>query len=327
MGERITLSYGDGMRDTYNIIRDVFLSSLSNPSLRELNDSARIGEFVFSCDSFTVKPLFFPDSDIGKLSIYGTVNDICVSAAEPLYLSLAIIVEEGFVIKTLEKIVSSIKIAAKNSGIKVVTGDFKVVEKKKIDGIFISTAGIGKRLKGRSSSFRKIKVGDKVIITGGIAEHGITILLSRNKIFDFDIKSDCQCLNKVLIPLWKKFSSIRFMRDPTRGGLASVLNEISLNTNLGIKIFENNIPLRKDVKAASELLGVDPYYLASEGRAVIVISKEKAKEAIKFLHNNGFRKASIIGTITKQSKVIIKTVSGGERILDFSYSLNLPRIC
>ncbi len=326
MREKITLSHGDGMQEAYNLIRDMFLPALSNPYLDKLDDAANIEDFVFTCDSFTVKPIFFPGSDIGKLSVYGTVNDICVSASVPLYLSLAIVVEEGFSLSTLKKIISSVKEATEISGTKIVSGDFKVVERKKVDGVFITTSGIGRKLK-RSPSLSKIKTGDKIIITGGIAEHGITILLSRNKIFEFNIESDCQSLVDILIPFWKRFPRTKFMRDPTRGGLASVLNEIVRGTKLGIKIFEERVPLREDVKVATELLGVDPYYLASEGRAVIILPNEDAKEAVKFLRTLGCREAAIIGEVVKTKSVIVKTVSGGERLLDFSYSLTLPRIC
>jgi len=326
MREKITLSHGDGMQEAYNLIRDMFLPALSNPYLDKLDDAANIEDFVFTCDSFTVKPIFFPGSDIGKLSVYGTVNDICVSASVPLYLSLAIVVEEGFSLSTLKKIISSVKEATEISGTKIVSGDFKVVERKKVDGVFITTSGIGRKLK-RNPSLSKIKTGDKIIITGGIAEHGITILLSRNKIFEFNIESDCQSLVDILIPFWKRFPRTKFMRDPTRGGLASVLNEIVRGTKLGIKIFEERVPLREDVKVATELLGVDPYYLASEGRAVIILPNEDAKEAVKFLRTLGCREAAIIGEVVKTKSVIVKTVSGGERLLDFSYSLTLPRIC
>ena len=234
MKGRISLSQGDGTKSTYQLIQDVFVKRLSNRYLSEVSDAAKIGDIAFSCDSFTVNPIYFPSSNIGKLAIYGTVNDICVSAAIPLYISLAIIVEEGFLRDDLEKLADSIAEAALKAEVQVVCGDFKVVEKNKADKIFIITSGIGTSIKRRSSSTNNIKDGDKIIITGPIAEHGIAILLSRNKIFEFNIESDCQSLRNITLPLWKNFSSIKFMRDPTRGGLASVLNEISLSRGLGI---------------------------------------------------------------------------------------------
>jgi hydrogenase expression/formation protein HypE len=328
MKERITLDYGDGTKRSYELIRDTFLPRLSNPTLAQLADAARIGNFVFSCDSFTVNPIQFPSSDIGKLSIYGTVNDISVSAAYPLYLSLAIIIEEGFLKHDLERLVESVKEAKDKAKVEVVSGDFKVVERGKIDKIFITTSGIGKRIPGTSPSIKKIKDRDKVIVTGSVGEHGIAVMLSRNKIFDFDIKSDCQSLRDILIPLWKNFPSIKFMRDPTRGGIAATLNEISLGSGLGIVLEEERIPLREDTKAACEILGIDPYYLACEGRALIIAERNEAREILKFLKKNNCRDAQIIGEVSsKLEKVVMQTLTGGRRILDFSYAFNLPRIC
>jgi hydrogenase expression/formation protein HypE len=329
MKERITLKEGEGTEATYNLIKDFFLKKLNNPFLLPLNDASYLKEsWVFSCDSFTVKPIFFPSSDIGKLSICGTINDLVVSGANPLYLSLAIIVEEGFLKKDLEKIVNSIREVCLEEDVKIVSGDFKVVEKGKIDKIFINTAGLGKRISKNSiSSFKRIKNKDKIILTGSIAEHGISIMLARKKIFDFDIKSDCLSLKKTLLPLWKNFSGIHFMRDPTRGGLAATLNEICLGTGLGIRVFEEKIPLKEEVKNACEILGIDPYYLASEGQAVIVVDKMQAKKVLNFLKKEN-PQAQIIGEINEKLKgVVLETIAGGRRILDFSHSFNLPRIC
>ncbi|MDP2922941.1 MAG: hydrogenase expression/formation protein HypE [Candidatus Omnitrophota bacterium] len=327
MNEYITLKHGEGTRASYELIREVFLSKITNPILEELGDAARIGNLVYTCDSFTVNPIFFPSSDIGRLAIYGTVNDICVSAAIPKYLTLAMIVEEGFLREDLEKIADSIRKAIEISKVKIVGGDFKVVEKGKADKIFISASGIGQRITKRKSSFRNIKNKDKIIITGTIGEHGISVMLSRKKIFDFNIQSDCQSLADTLIPLWQKFSGIRFMRDPTRGGIAAALNEIYLATKIGIRIFEEKIPLRKDVNAACEILGIDPYYLACEGRAIIVVDNACCKEVLRFLKKKS-PCAAVIGEIDKDIKgVVTNTISGGERILSFSHSFNIPRIC
>lgn len=327
MSEIITLRHGEGTQASYELIREVFLSKISNPILKELSDAARIGNLVYTCDSFTVDPIFFPSSDIGKLAVYGTINDICVSAGIPKYITLAIIVEEGFLKEDLERIARSIKEAAEISKVKIVNGDFKVVEKGHADKIFISASGLGERIVKRSSSFRNIKNRDKIILTGPIGEHGISIMLSRKNIFDFNIKSDCQSLTSILIPLWKNFSGIRFMRDPTRGGIAATLNEIYLGAKLGLRVLEEKIPLRKDVGAACEILGIDPYYLACEGRAIIVVADSCAGEVLKFLKKTSPR-AAIIGELDRDIKgVVIDTISGGERILGFSHSFNLPRIC
>ncbi|MEI8349445.1 MAG: hydrogenase expression/formation protein HypE [Candidatus Omnitrophota bacterium] len=325
--ERISLKHGEGTRQAYELIQDVFLTRIKNPALEELADAASVDSLAYTCDSFTVSPIFFPASDIGKLSVCGTVNDLCVSAAVPLYLSLAVIIEEGFLKKDLERIVDSIGREARNSRVKIVTGDFKVVEKGKVDKIFISTSGIGKKIPKRSSAFRNIQHKDKIIVTGSIGEHGISVMLARNKIFDFDITSDCQGLADVVIPLWERFPAIRFMRDPTRGGIASTFNEIYLGSKMGVKIIEENVPVRKDLHTACEILGIDPYYLACEGRAIIVVSPKAASEVLRFLKKYS-PAAAIIGECDRNIKgVMMKTIAGGERILDFSHSFNLPRIC
>ncbi len=327
MQEIITLKHGEGTKASYDLIKEVFLRKLSNPALRQLTDAAELGKLVYSCDSFTVDPIFFPGSDIGKLSVFGTVNDICVSGGIPKYLSLAIIIEEGFLKTELVKIVSSIQSAAREAKVDIVSGDFKVVEKGKADKIFISTSGIGEKIRKARPSFGNIKNKDKIIVTGSIGEHGISVMLSRKKIFDFKIKSDCCSLKGLLVPLWKNFAQIHFMRDPTRGGIASVLNEISLGSRKGIRIFEEKIPVKRDVKAACEILGIDPYYLACEGRAVVVVPCSIAGGVLSFLKKQS-GSASIIGEIDNDLKgVVLETVSGGERILDFSHSFNLPRIC
>jgi hydrogenase expression/formation protein HypE len=325
--EIITLKHGEGTKASYNLIKEVFINKLSNPALKQLTDAATLGKLVYSCDSFTVDPIFFPGSDIGKLSVFGTVNDICVSGGIPKFLSLAIIVEEGFLKSDLIKIVDSIKLAARISKIDIVSGDFKVVERGKADKIFISTSGIGEKIPKAKPSFKNIKNKDKVIVTGSIGEHGISVMLSRKKIFEFNIKSDCQSLKKLVTSLWMKFPQINFMRDPTRGGIASVLNEIYLGSKKGIRIFEENIPVRRDVKAACEILGIDPYYLACEGRAVLIVPDAISNKVLNFLKKIS-KSAKIIGEIDNSLKgVVLETVSGGERILDFSHSFNLPRIC
>ncbi|MFA5008273.1 MAG: hydrogenase expression/formation protein HypE [Candidatus Omnitrophota bacterium] len=327
MEEIITLKHGEGTKASYNLIKEVFLKKLSNPALERLTDAAAIEKLIYSCDSFTVDPIFFPGSDIGKLCVFGTVNDICVSAGLPKYLSLAVIVEEGFLKSDLIKIADSIKKAANISKVDIVSGDFKVVERGKADKIFISTSGIGEKIRAVNPSFKSIKNRDKIIVTGSIGEHGISVMLSRKKIFEFNIKSDCQSLRPVVTPLWKNYPQIRFMRDPTRGGIASVLNEIYLGSGKGIRIFEEDIPVRRDVKAACEILGIDPYYLACEGRAVIIVPSIIAKHVLRSLRKTS-KLASIIGEVDDSIKgVVLKTVSGGDRILDFSHSFNLPRIC
>ncbi len=325
---RITLDYGDGTKKTYQLIRDIFLSKLKNPILEKLTDAANIGNYVFSCDSFTVNPITFPSSDIGKLSVFGTVNDISVAGGIAQYLSLAIVVEEGFLLKDLERVVDSIRSASKIAEVEIVTGDFKVVEKGKVDKIIITTSGIGKKIKEVKADTKYIRKKDKVIITGPIAQHGVAVMLARDKIFDFSVESDCCSLKEILVSLWQNFSSIKFMCDPTRGGIASVLNEISIKTGLGIVLKENKIPIKEEVRSACEILGVDPYYLASEGCAIIISEDREAKDIVRFLKKKGFSYAAVIGEVTsKIDRVIVDTIVGGRRILDFSYTLNIPRIC
>lgn len=226
------------------------------------------------------------------------------------------------------RIVDSIRDAAVCAHVEIVSGDFKVVPRRAADKIFIVSSGIGLRIKKRSSSFSRISPQDKIIITGPIGEHGAAVMLARSRIFDFDITSDCASLAATVIPLWKRFPGIKFMRDPTRGGLAGVLNEICLGTGLSVRVFERSVPIAKSVRAACELLGLDPYYLACEGRAIIVAAPDCAQEIVVALRKSGQAAARIIGDISrKDKKVILKTVSGGERVLDFMYSRLLPRIC
>ncbi|MCX5707262.1 MAG: hydrogenase expression/formation protein HypE [Candidatus Omnitrophica bacterium] len=334
INDKILLGHGSGGRLTQNLIKNTLLKKLNNPILKALSDSALINykeRVAFTTDSFVVSPLFFPGADIGKLAVCGTINDLVVMGAVPEYLSLSLIIEEGLDYKVLERVVDSIAISAKSSRVKIVTGDTKVVEKGAADKIFINTSGIGRVIKDRDLAIKNIQPQDKIIITGNIAEHGLSVLAKRKELdLGFNIKSDCNALNSLLIPLLKKSRAIKFMRDPTRGGLATTLNEIAEASGLGIIINEKDIPLSSKVRVACELLGIDPLYVANEGKAVIIVEKKGAEEILSSLKKHPLgRRAKIIGGIVKKPKkmVVLKTILGTERIVDMLSSEPLPRIC
>ncbi len=335
--KRITLGHGSGGRLSHEIYEKLVLKYFGNPALNELDDSALISvgadhrvrpraqrtrpDIAFSTDSYVVKPIFFPGGDIGKLAVCGTVNDLSVCGAKPLYLSCGMVVEEGFSFADLEKITASMAAECKRAGVKVVAGDFKVVEKGAADGIFINTAGIGKV--ERKLGIRDVKPGDRVLYLGKVGAHGAAIMLARGNLkIRGDIKSDCRALNRYLLPLLS-IHGLRFMRDPTRGGLAGVLCEIAGGAGFSINVSEKALPIAKLVAAVCELTGLDPLYLANEGAAVIVVA-EKDVAAVK-------RKvpAAIIGTVEdeKSGRVYLETVSGGRRILEMLAGEQLPRIC
>jgi len=332
--KRILLSHGSGGRLTHELIKGLFLEKLKNPILNELSDSARLRfreELAFTTDSFVVTPLFFPGGDIGKLSVCGTVNDLLMLGAVPEYLSVAMIAEEGLSYKILEKITVSIAAEAKASGVSVVTGDFKVVEKGSADKVFINTAGIGRIVKGVNLSVKNIKAGDKVIVTGDIGQHGLAILAARQNLgLGFSIKSDSASLRSLLLPLFTKIKGLRFMRDPTRGGLATTLNEIAESARCAIAIDEEKIPLSRKVRASCELLGIDPLYLACEGRAVLVVEDDSAQKAVALLRRHPLgRGSAVIGSVSNKgpAQVLLRTGLGTERLLDMLTSEVLPRIC
>ena len=318
----------------HSLIKELLLKKLSNPILKELSDSALINykdRIAFTTDSFVVNPLFFSGGDIGKLAVCGTVNDLVMQAARPEYLSLALIIEEGLDYNTLGKIVDSISINARKAGVYFVTGDIKVVEKGACDKIFINTSGIGRIIDNKKLSIKNIEPNDLVIITGQIAQHGLAVLAKRKELdLGFNIKSDCAALGDLIIPILKKTEAIKFMRDPTRGGVATTLNEIAQNSGLGVIIDEKNIPVSTRVRAACELLGIDPLYIANEGRAILVVKKDGTEKVLNLLRKHPLgRNAQIIGRVVNKPKgrVIINTILGTQRIVDMLTSEPLPRIC
>ena len=331
--KKVLLSWGSGGSSMHQLIKEVLLKKFNNPVLAELADSARLslrGRLAFSTDSFVVSPLFFPGGDIGKLAVCGTANDLVMLGAVPEYLSLAFIVEEGLDLALLERIVDSISRQAKSSRIKIVTGDFKVVEKGACDKIFINTSGIGRIVADSDLSARSIRPTDKIIITGNIGRHGLSVLAKRKGLdFGFNIKSDCAALGDLLLPILKKVQ-IKFMRDPTRGGVATTLNEIAQACSLQMLIEERNLPVSSQVKAAGELLGIEPLYIANEGIAVVICAAGDAERVLSQLKRHPLgRRARIVGEVGSRGAggVILKTVVGAQRLLDMASGEALPRIC
>jgi hydrogenase expression/formation protein HypE len=332
--EKITLSHGSGGIQMHRLIDSLFLKQLGNDVLRLKKDSAvvRFGgkNLAFTTDSYVVNPIFFPGGDIGMLSVYGTVNDLAVCGARPLYLSLGLVIEEGLERTILEKITRSINAAAKTAGVKIVTGDTKVVEKGSCDKLFINTSGIGEICyKGLSTD--KVRCGDSVIISGPIGDHAISVMSRRDGIsFAAGVMSDASPLNGLIGKAMSASKNIRFMRDPTRGGLGTTLNEIVDKMAVGIMLDESAIPVRSGVRRASELLGLDPLYLSCEGRVVLVVASMDSHKVLRAIRSDRRGKsAQVIGVVCAQHKgrVVLRTSSGGKRIVPMMSGEQLPRIC
>ena len=317
------------------IIQNLFFRYLGNPLLNRADDAAVFStssrNVAFTTDSFVVQPLFFPGGDIGKLSICGTVNDLAVCGAEPQYISCGFIIEEGFTQALLIRIVKSMAHWANKAGVKVVTGDTKVVEKGAADGLFINTSGLGVRRRNLRLGIDKIKPGDEIILTGAIGEHGIAVLSKRKSLaFESEIKSDCAPLNKMLINVLDNTSGVKFMRDATRGGVATVLNEMVLTGDFGILLKEKEIPVSEGVRAACELLGLDPLYIANEGKALLVVEASSEERVLKLLRQSEYgRKARAVGEVTGEfaNKVCLTTAYGARRIIEMLCAEPMPRIC
>jgi hydrogenase expression/formation protein HypE len=331
---KITLAYGSGGRLTHQLIKDVFLKHLNNEILSQMNDSAVFeldGRLAFTTDSYVVNPIFFPGGDIGKLAVNGTVNDLAMMGAEPLYISLGVIIEEGLSLEDLERIVISVKEAVEEAGVKIITGDTKVVEKGKADKIFINTSGLGIIPRGIEIRGDNAKPGELVIVNGTIGDHGIAILSARNQLsFSADVKSDTAPLNKLVKIMVDSVPEVSVLRDPTRGGLATTLNEIAQASSVGIEIYESEIPIRDSVKSTCELLGLDPLYMANEGKLVAIVPEDKAESLLYVMRSSPYGKdARIIGKVTREhpGKVILITKLGSKRILDMLSGDPLPRIC
>lgn len=332
MDDIITLDYGSGGKKTSQLIEGLLLPALDNPALRELGDGAILPgaeRLVFSTDSFVVDPIFFPGGDIGKLSVCGTVNDLAMCGAEPKYLSCAFIIEEGFAAEDLARVVASIRAAADAAGVAVVTGDTKVVERGRGDKLYVNTAGIG-FLKYPGLSPRAIRPGDRVLVSGTVGDHGTAVMLARSGMMQGDIHSDCAPLNELCRALLSSGAAVRVLRDPTRGGVATTLNEFVEGTALGIELTEASIPVRGEVQAACDMLGLDALYCANEGKLLAVVAPGDEARALAALQSvDTGREAAIIGTVTADypGRVVMDTAFGGRRILQKLTGAQLPRIC
>lgn len=332
MDEIISLDYGSGGKKTARLIEKLILPRLDNPALRELGDGAIVSggeKLVFSTDSFVVSPLFFPGGDIGKLSVCGTVNDLSMCGAEPKYLSCSFIIEEGFPFSQLERIVASMAAQCEKAGAQIVTGDTKVVEKGRGDGIYINTAGIGV-LRHPGLSPGNIRPGDKVLVSGFVGDHGTAVMLARNRMMQGDIASDCAALNGLTEAILSAAPGVRVLRDPTRGGVATTLNEFVEGTALGIELEETQIPVRPQVQAACDMLGLDPLYCANEGKLLAVVAPADADKVLAAMRSHELgTDAAIIGEVTERypGKLTLRTAFGGSRVLQKLSGAQLPRIC
>ena len=333
--DKVLLDHGSGGKISHHLTTDLLLPVFGNPILAQLNDGAifELGglRFAFSTDSYTVDPIFFPGGNIGDLAINGTVNDVAMCGAEPVYLSVGLIIEEGFGMTDLEMILNEMGRAAETAGVTVVTGDTKVVPKGAVDKIFINTSGIGLIPPAVDIASHHAKPGDQIILSGSIADHGITILTRREGLsFETSITSDTAPLNHMVKQILAAGRGIHVLRDPTRGGVGTALNEIADRSKVGIKICEENIPLKKEVAAACELLGFDPLYLANEGKLLAFVSAEDSADVLDAIQTSPYGKdAAVIGEVVEDhiGKVVLETRIGGMRIVDMLAGEQLPRIC
>lgn len=331
----VMLAHGGGGKLTKQLIDRMFLPLFENVFLRQGHDGALLpaidGELAMTTDSFVVDPIFFPGGDIGDLAVNGTVNDLICCGAEPLYISLAFILEEGFLLDDLWKIVQSIARSAKTAGVQIVTGDTKVVEKGKGDKIFINTTGIGRILPGLDIAPQRCSKGDAVIINGNIGDHGITIMSEREELaFESNIKSDTQALKDMMLDVFRLRPGIHVLRDPTRGGVASALNEICLASDTGIRLYENLLPVSDGVRGACEVMGLDPLYIANEGKILVILPEEDAAEVVSIMQKHAAgAKSRIIGSVNDQYPGLLhlETTIGSTRIIDMISGEQLPRIC
>jgi len=332
--EVILLAHGSGGKLSHDLVEKKFLPFLANPVLNKLDDSAIFeasGHLAFTTASYVVNPIFFPGGDIGKLAVCGTVNDLAMSGATPLYLSLSAIIEEGFPLGELEQIMQSIKATTEEAEVKIITGDTKVVNRGQADKIFINTSGIGIIPPGIDIAGANAKTGDKVILSGTIGDHGIAIMSQREGLkFSISIGSDCCPLSKLVSEMLDASPIIHCLRDPTRGGLATTLNEFARQSNVGIVIEEDKVPIKEGVRAACELLGFDPIYVANEGKLVAIVDPCEAEKVLVRMRQNKYGKdAAIIGEVVNDHprRVIMKTKLGPSRIVDMLSGELLPRIC
>jgi len=332
----VLLAHGSGGTLSHELVEQVFVKHLANPILSALEDASLLqlegeGRLAFTTDSYVVRPLFFPGGDIGRLAVCGTVNDLSMRGAVPLFLIVGFILEEGLPLADLERIVSSLAQTAQEAGVQVVTGDTKVVERGNADGLFINTAGIGLVPPGVEVGASRARPGDCVLLSGAVGDHGLAIMTQREGLqFEGALQSDCAPLNTLVQALLSAAPHTHVLRDPTRGGLATTLNELAGQSSVGIEIDEDAIPLHEAVRAASELLGLDPLYVANEGKLVAIVPPEEAEAALAAMRAHPLgSEAALIGRVVDEhpGRVILRTILGTSRILEMLAGEQLPRIC
>lgn len=331
----IQMAHGSGGKLSHDLIKNVMWPAFANDILGQMHDGAQLtingAKLAFSTDSYVVKPLFFPGGDIGKLAVCGTVNDVAMNGAVPLYLSVGFVLEEGFPMESLERIVASMEKAAREAGVQIVTGDTKVVEKGAVDGIYINTAGIGQIIDGIEISGMNARPNQDIILNGYLGEHSLAVMGERHGLeFPESVVSDCAPLNGLVAELLAAVPQIKVLRDPTRGGLATTLNEIASQSQVGILLDESRIPVSTAVQAACDILGFDPLYMANEGKMLVFVDKEYTGEVLRIMHQHAYgREGRVIGEVVEKSpgKVGLRTQIGGIRLLDMLIGDQLPRIC
>jgi hydrogenase expression/formation protein HypE len=333
--DTVLLDHGAGGRASHAMFSKMILPAFHNDHLAQQDDGAvypvPAGRMAFSTDSYVVDPIFFGGGNIGDLAVNGTVNDIAMCGADPLYISVGLIIEEGLPIKDLQAILQTMAAAARRAGVKIVTGDTKVVPRGKADKIFINTSGVGMLFEGVTVSGSRARPGDKLILSGTLADHGIAIVTAREGLtFDGDLKTDSAPLNHMVKAVLSSGCDVHVLRDPTRGGVGTTLNEIASQSGVGITLFEKDLPVRKEVNGVCELLGFDPLYIANEGKLIAVVPEEHALQVLEIIQADVFGKdAAIIGEVTDQhpGRVFMETAVGGRRLVDMLTGEQLPRIC
>ncbi len=333
--DRVLLAHGSGGAMSHDLIASFFVKAFQNPFLDRLDDMAVLEidgtRLAFTTDSYVVTPIFFPGGDIGKLAVCGTINDLAMSGARPLYLSAGFILEEGFPFRDLEAVIASMREAAAQAGVQIVTGDTKVVNRGGADGIFINTAGLGRIPEGVNISGRNARVGDQVLVSGSMGDHGIAILSSRAGLeFSTRLESDCAALNGLVARMLEVSRDVHCLRDPTRGGLSTTLNELARQSKVAIRIEESRIPVKEEVRGACELLGLDPLILANEGKLIAIVGAGEAEKILTAMRAHPLgRDAALIGEVGEEpaERVILRTPIGSTRIMDMLVGEPLPRIC
>lgn len=335
MTEKILLAHGSGGKLSHSLVNDIMIPAFANPALNVLHDGAQLPvggqRFAFSTDSYVVKPRFFPGGDIGKLAVCGTVNDVAMNGALPLYLSAGFIIEEGFLMDELRMIVASMSRAAEEAGVSIVTGDTKVVEKGAVDGIYINTAGVGFIPDGVNISPQRVKPGMDIILNGCLGDHAVAVMGERHGLtLPEGIVSDCAPLGGLVADILAAQPDIALLRDPTRGGLATTLNEVACQADVGIMLNNNDIPVRAEVLAVCDILGFDPLYLANEGKMIVMAESRYTPQILAIMKNHPYGSdARVIGSVTERParQVGVRTCVGGVRLLDMLTGDQLPRIC